>query len=96
MSGVDHEHARHPGLNRAATVIHGDLHARQGIERNSIHGLFLNPRMRSMLLDWEAHARLRRQPCPDLRQLRRGSLVQRVDRAAPGTKPRVRHVVGRA
>ncbi|SDJ14028.1 helix-turn-helix transcriptional regulator [Billgrantia gudaonensis] len=43
--------------NRAATVIHGDLHARQGIERNGIHGLFLNPRMRSMLLDWEAHAR---------------------------------------
>ncbi|GGX89285.1 transcriptional regulator [Litchfieldella qijiaojingensis] len=43
--------------NRAATIIHGDLHAMQGIERNGIHQLFLNPRIRRMLVDWESHAR---------------------------------------
>ncbi|UYG04437.1 helix-turn-helix transcriptional regulator [Halomonas sp. LR3S48] len=43
--------------NRAATVIHGDLHGMRGIERNGIHQLFLNPRMRRMLVDWEEHAR---------------------------------------
>ncbi|TFH88492.1 XRE family transcriptional regulator [Billgrantia azerbaijanica] len=43
--------------NRAATVIHGDLHAMRGIERNGVHQLFLNPRMRRMLVNWESHAR---------------------------------------
>ena len=43
--------------NRAATVIHGDLGAMRGIERNGIHQLFLNPAMRRMLVDWEGHAR---------------------------------------
>ncbi|MDI5935795.1 helix-turn-helix domain-containing protein [Halomonas kalidii] len=43
--------------NRAAAVIHGDLHAMQGIARNGIYQLFLNPRMRRTLVDWEAHAR---------------------------------------
>lgn len=43
--------------NRAATVIHGDLAAMRGIERNGVHQLFLNPRMRRMLVDWEDHAR---------------------------------------
>ncbi|MDI5986484.1 helix-turn-helix transcriptional regulator [Halomonas sp. M4R5S39] len=43
--------------NRAAAVIHGNLHTMQGIERNGIHQLFLNPRMRRTLVDWEAHAR---------------------------------------
>ena len=42
--------------NRAAAVIHGDLGGMQGIERNGIHQLFLNPRMRRMLVDWEVHA----------------------------------------
>ncbi len=43
--------------NRAATVIHGDIRAMRGIERNGIYQLFLNPCMRRMLVDWEAHAR---------------------------------------
>lgn len=43
--------------NQAATVIHGDLSAREGIERNGLYQLFLNPQMRQMLVDWEAHGR---------------------------------------
>lgn len=43
--------------NRAATVIHGDLEKMGGIERNGLYQLFLNPRMRGMLVDWELHAR---------------------------------------
>ncbi|MGH9381699.1 MAG: helix-turn-helix transcriptional regulator [Thermoanaerobaculia bacterium] len=43
--------------NRAAIIIHGDLAAMEGIERNAIHQLFLNPRFRRMLVDWEPHAR---------------------------------------
>lgn len=43
--------------NRAATVIHGDLPGMRGIERNGIYQLFLNPRIRRMLVDWESHAR---------------------------------------
>ncbi|MDN3518911.1 helix-turn-helix transcriptional regulator [Aquisalimonas lutea] len=43
--------------NRAATVIHGDLGAMRGIERNGIYQLFLNPRIRQMLVNWESHAR---------------------------------------
>lgn len=43
--------------NRAATVIHGNLPRMRGIERNGIYQLFLNPRIRRMLVDWEAHAR---------------------------------------
>lgn len=45
------------GWNRAATVIHGDLEAMEGLERNGLHQLFLNPRFRRMLVDWELHAR---------------------------------------
>jgi transcriptional regulator with XRE-family HTH domain len=45
------------GWNRAATVIHGDLDAMEGLERNGIHQLFLNPRFGRMLVDWEMHAR---------------------------------------
>ncbi|WP_197038276.1 helix-turn-helix transcriptional regulator [Billgrantia saliphila] len=45
------------GWNRAATVIHGNLGALSGLERNGIYQLFLGPRMRVMLKDWEAHAR---------------------------------------
>lgn len=45
------------GWNRAATVVHGDLAAMKGIERNGLHQIFLNPRMREMLVDWERHAR---------------------------------------
>ncbi|HEY8534853.1 MAG TPA: hypothetical protein VIL25_00325 [Vicinamibacterales bacterium] len=43
--------------NRAAKVVHGDLDAMQGLERNGLHQVFLNPRIRSMLVDWELHAR---------------------------------------
>jgi transcriptional regulator with XRE-family HTH domain len=44
--------------NRAATVVHGDLAALQGIERNGLYQLFLGERMRSMLVDWEKHGRM--------------------------------------
>jgi transcriptional regulator with XRE-family HTH domain len=43
--------------NRAATIIHGDLAAMEGIERNVLYQLFLSPRMRRMLMNWEGHAR---------------------------------------
>jgi transcriptional regulator with XRE-family HTH domain len=43
--------------NRAATVIHGELHTLQGIERNALYQIFLGERMRSILVDWEQHAR---------------------------------------
>jgi hypothetical protein len=43
--------------NRAASVIHGDLTTLQGIERNGLYQIFLGDRMRSILVDWEAHAR---------------------------------------
>jgi transcriptional regulator with XRE-family HTH domain len=43
--------------NRAAAVIHGDLHGLQGIERNALFQIFLGDRMRSILVDWEMHAR---------------------------------------
>jgi transcriptional regulator with XRE-family HTH domain len=43
--------------NRAASVIHGDLATLQGIERNALYQLFLGDRMRSILVDWEAHGR---------------------------------------
>jgi transcriptional regulator with XRE-family HTH domain len=42
--------------NEAATVIHGDLPAMEGIERNALYQLYLNPRWRRMLVDWELHA----------------------------------------
>jgi transcriptional regulator with XRE-family HTH domain len=45
------------GWNRGATVIYGDLAAMEGIERNALYQHFLNPRLRRMLVDWEAHAR---------------------------------------
>ncbi|HEX7090610.1 MAG TPA: helix-turn-helix transcriptional regulator [Longimicrobiales bacterium] len=45
------------GWNRAATIIWGDLAAMEGIERNAIYQVFVNPRLRRMLVDWEAHAR---------------------------------------
>ena len=55
--------------NRAASVIHGDLATLQGIERNALYQLFLGDRMRSILVDWEAHGRhVRRQAAGDLRQ----------------------------
>jgi transcriptional regulator with XRE-family HTH domain len=41
--------------NCAASVIHGDLAALQGIERNALYQLFLGNRMRSQLMDWETH-----------------------------------------
>jgi hypothetical protein len=44
--------------NRAASVIHGDLAALQGIERNGLYQLFLGNRLRAMLVDWETHGRL--------------------------------------
>lgn len=43
--------------NEAATVIHGDLAAMQGIERNALYQLYLDPRKRRMLVNWELHAR---------------------------------------
>jgi transcriptional regulator with XRE-family HTH domain len=43
--------------NPAATVILGDLAALQGLERNALYLMFLGPRLRSMLVDWEVHAR---------------------------------------
>src|SRR5690606_25745766 len=32
--------------NRAATIVHGDLGAMEGMERNGLHQMFLNPRFR--------------------------------------------------
>lgn len=43
--------------NRAATIIHGDIATLDGVERNAIYQLFLAPRMRRMLVNWESHAR---------------------------------------
>lgn len=43
--------------NRAATIIHGDIATLEGVERNGLYRLFLSPRMRAMLVDWEVHAR---------------------------------------
>lgn len=43
--------------NRAASVIHGDLNAMVGIERNSLYQIFVGKRMRGMLVDWERHAK---------------------------------------
>jgi transcriptional regulator with XRE-family HTH domain len=43
--------------NRAATVILGDLAAMQGMERNAVYLMFLGERLRSMMTDWELHAR---------------------------------------
>jgi transcriptional regulator with XRE-family HTH domain len=45
------------GWNPAATIIHGDLGAMQGIERNAVYQLFLGKRLRTMLVDWDIHAR---------------------------------------
>jgi transcriptional regulator with XRE-family HTH domain len=41
--------------NDAASVIHEPA-ALQGIERNALYQIFLNPRVRAMLVDWEVHA----------------------------------------
>ncbi len=38
-------------------MIHGDLAAMQGIERNALYQLYLDPRKQRMLVDWELHAR---------------------------------------
>jgi len=45
------------GWNRGAAIIWGDLAAMEGIERNALYQVFMNPRLRQMLVDWEAHAR---------------------------------------
>lgn len=38
-------------------MIHGDLAVCRGIERNGAYRIFMNPRARQMLVDWETHAR---------------------------------------
>jgi len=43
--------------NRAATVIHGDVAELPEIERNTIHQMFVNPRYRQTLMNWERHAK---------------------------------------
>lgn len=43
--------------NRAATVIFGDLAAMNEVERNALYQMFVTPRFRTMLVDWEMHAR---------------------------------------
>jgi transcriptional regulator with XRE-family HTH domain len=43
--------------NRAATLIWGDIGALEGVERNALYQLFLSPRLRRTLVDWELHAR---------------------------------------
>lgn len=43
--------------NHAATVIHGDVAQLPEIERNTIHQMFVNPRYRRMLVNWERHAK---------------------------------------
>ncbi|HEX3273357.1 MAG TPA: helix-turn-helix transcriptional regulator [Gemmatimonadales bacterium] len=43
--------------NRAARIIHGDLAALQGLERNGLYQLFLGHGVRSMLVDWGTHAK---------------------------------------
>ncbi len=44
--------------NRAATVLYGDLSAMEGLARNSLYQLFVGGRMRKILRNWKAHARL--------------------------------------
>jgi len=43
--------------NQAASVLYGDIAALDGLERNSLYQLFVPPRMRRILRDWEGHAR---------------------------------------
>lgn len=43
--------------NRAAKVISGDLDAIPVAERNSLYQLFVGDRLRSILIDWEKHAK---------------------------------------
>jgi transcriptional regulator with XRE-family HTH domain len=43
--------------NRAATVILGNLDAMRGLERNALHVMFLSSPFRTMMVDWEPHAR---------------------------------------
>jgi transcriptional regulator with XRE-family HTH domain len=43
--------------NRAASVIHGDLSQVSGLERNSLYRIFVDPRTRQTLVNWEHHAR---------------------------------------
>ncbi len=43
--------------NAAAEIITGDIGQLTGIERNGLYQMYLNPRMREMLVDWEHHAR---------------------------------------
>jgi transcriptional regulator with XRE-family HTH domain len=43
--------------NEAASVLHGGFDSMQGIERNGLYQLYLSPRMRQMLVDWELHGR---------------------------------------
>lgn len=43
--------------NRAATVIHDGIDTAEGFARNGVYRLFVHPRMRQMLVDWETHAR---------------------------------------
>lgn len=43
--------------NRGACEIYGDFAARQGLERNMLVILFLNPEMRRVLVDWPRIAR---------------------------------------
>lgn len=42
--------------NRSATWIHGDLDAMADLERNAAWQMFLGPRMRRILVNWERHA----------------------------------------
>ncbi|MCJ2181197.1 helix-turn-helix transcriptional regulator [Novosphingobium sp. 1949] len=43
--------------NAAASAVFGDYQAMEGLQRNALHMLFLDPRRRDMLIDWEAVAR---------------------------------------
>jgi transcriptional regulator with XRE-family HTH domain len=43
--------------NRSATIVYGDFGAMQGLERNMLHLMFLNPSIRRVLVDWPLVAR---------------------------------------
>jgi hypothetical protein len=43
--------------NRATTILYGDLEGTNGLERNMLHVLFLDPAIRRMLVNWAGVAR---------------------------------------
>jgi hypothetical protein len=80
--------------NRAATVIFGDLAGMNAVERNALYQMFVTPRFRTMLVDWEMHARDIVGKVRLTHAARRRPVVQRDDPPGALTQRRVRAVVG--